>query len=117
MNHRCVFRAKGNILNSEQQNTKLKVKETDLIWSQIGSWLLTVWCKWTRLGLRPALAIPFSAPCSILGVAARTLRAFILTFQMHKTESFPLENRRLVELGMWQELQVEQTFTVVLPQR
>ena len=38
----CIFQAIANILNSKQkqQNTKVKVKEIDLIWSQICSSLL-----------------------------------------------------------------------------
>ena len=38
----CMFQTIGSILNTKekQQNTKVKVKETDLIWSQIcSSWL------------------------------------------------------------------------------
>ena len=38
----CIFQGIGNILNlwQKQQNTKIKVKETELIWSQICSSLL-----------------------------------------------------------------------------
>ena len=38
----CIFQAIGNIHNSQQKqkNTKAKVKETELIWSQIRSSLL-----------------------------------------------------------------------------
>ena len=38
----CIFQAIGNILNlkQKQQNINVKVKETDLLWSQICSSLL-----------------------------------------------------------------------------
>ena len=37
----CMFQAIGNILNSKQkqQNTKVRVKETDPVWSQTCSFL------------------------------------------------------------------------------